>query len=90
MDLIGNDRSTGKKIVIWKKRTGLIGKFPRIIIFLFLTVKRGKVLIVVNVASQCGYTESNYTQLKELLEAYHDRGAVHVYLPKNAKQKNKL
>lgn len=30
--------------------------------------------MIVNVASKCGFTESNYTQLKELLDAYHDKG----------------
>ena len=45
-----------------------------ICLFIFYSSKRGKVLLVVNVASQCGYTESNYTQLNELLGAYHDRG----------------
>jgi glutathione peroxidase len=32
------------------------------------------VLVVVNVASQCGLTESNYTQLKELLDKYKSKG----------------
>ncbi|CAI4232851.1 unnamed protein product [Auanema sp. JU1783] len=35
---------------------------------------KGKVVVVVNVASQCGLTESNYTQLKELLDVYHEQG----------------
>ena len=35
---------------------------------------KGKVLLIVNVASQCGFTNSNYTQMKELLDKYHDRG----------------
>ncbi|CAI5440873.1 unnamed protein product [Caenorhabditis angaria] len=35
---------------------------------------KGKVLIIVNVASQCGLTNSNYTQLKELLDQYKDQG----------------
>ena len=47
--------------------------FIILLLFVYLS-KRGKVLLVVNVASQCGYTESNYTQLNELLGAYHDRG----------------
>ncbi|CAB3403582.1 unnamed protein product [Caenorhabditis bovis] len=35
---------------------------------------KGKVLIIVNVASQCGLTNSNYTQFKELLDEYKSRG----------------
>lgn len=35
---------------------------------------RGKVVIIVNTASQCGFTDSNYSQLKELLDKYKDRG----------------
>ncbi|XP_075985898.1 juvenile hormone epoxide hydrolase-like isoform X2 [Anticarsia gemmatalis] len=35
---------------------------------------RGKVLIIVNVASQCGYTDTHYTQLNELYEKYQDKG----------------
>ncbi|KAK6035624.1 putative phospholipid hydroperoxide glutathione peroxidase, partial [Cooperia oncophora] len=34
----------------------------------------GKVLIVVNVASQCGLTNANYTQFKELLDKYKSQG----------------
>ncbi|CAD7696033.1 unnamed protein product [Ostreobium quekettii] len=30
--------------------------------------------VVVNVASHCGYTETNYRGLQKLYEAYHDRG----------------
>ncbi|XP_010524011.1 PREDICTED: probable glutathione peroxidase 5 [Tarenaya hassleriana] len=35
---------------------------------------QGKVLLVVNVASKCGFTESNYTQLTELYRRYKDSG----------------
>ncbi|XP_010541812.1 PREDICTED: probable glutathione peroxidase 5, partial [Tarenaya hassleriana] len=35
---------------------------------------QGKVLLVVNVASKCGFTESNYTQLTQLYCRYKDRG----------------
>ncbi|KHJ82967.1 glutathione peroxidase, partial [Oesophagostomum dentatum] len=35
---------------------------------------KGKVVVIVNVASQCGFTNSNYTQLKELLDKYHSKG----------------
>ncbi|KAE9549169.1 hypothetical protein FO519_007617 [Halicephalobus sp. NKZ332] len=39
-----------------------------------LSKYKGKVVIVVNVASECGLTNSNYTQLKEVLDKYHDKG----------------
>ncbi|RVW54850.1 putative glutathione peroxidase 4 [Vitis vinifera] len=39
-----------------------------------LSVYKGKVLLVVNVASKCGLTDSNYTQLTELYNKYKDRG----------------
>jgi glutathione peroxidase len=35
---------------------------------------RGKVLIVVNVASKCGFTKPNYQDLNELYAKYHDQG----------------
>uniref|UniRef100_A0A914CGA6 Glutathione peroxidase n=1 Tax=Acrobeloides nanus TaxID=290746 RepID=A0A914CGA6_9BILA len=35
---------------------------------------KGNVVLVVNVASECGLTNSNYTQLKEVLEKYRDQG----------------
>lgn len=34
----------------------------------------GQVLLIVNVASQCGLTERNYTQLEPLYEKYKDKG----------------
>lgn len=40
-------------------------------IFLFL---RGFVLIIVNVASKCGYTTKHYKELNELNEKYHEKG----------------
>lgn len=39
-----------------------------------LDIYRGKVLIIVNVASQCGYTDTHYTQLNELYERYAAKG----------------
>ncbi|CAB3220908.1 unnamed protein product [Arctia plantaginis] len=39
-----------------------------------LEIYRGKVLIIVNVASQCGYTDTHYTQLNKLYEKYAERG----------------
>ncbi|VDK44687.1 unnamed protein product [Anisakis simplex] len=35
---------------------------------------KGHTLIIVNVASDCGLTNSNYTELKEVLEKYRDSG----------------
>ncbi|OIT28769.1 PREDICTED: probable glutathione peroxidase 5 [Nicotiana attenuata] len=39
-----------------------------------LNIYSGKVLLVVNVASKCGFTNSNYTQLTELHNKYKDKG----------------
>ncbi|KAG8065681.1 hypothetical protein GUJ93_ZPchr0004g39823 [Zizania palustris] len=39
-----------------------------------LSVYKGKVLLIVNVASQCGLTNSNYTELSQLYEKYKDQG----------------
>uniref|UniRef100_A0A803LQJ6 Glutathione peroxidase n=1 Tax=Chenopodium quinoa TaxID=63459 RepID=A0A803LQJ6_CHEQI len=39
-----------------------------------LSVYKGKVLLIVNVASQCGLTNSNYAELTELYEKYKDQG----------------
>lgn len=35
---------------------------------------KGKVLLIVNIASQCGLTNTNYSQLTELQEKYKDKG----------------
>ncbi|WVZ86678.1 hypothetical protein U9M48_033427, partial [Paspalum notatum var. saurae] len=39
-----------------------------------LSTYKGKVLLIVNVASQCGLTNSNYTELAQLYERYKDQG----------------
>ncbi|KAL3626063.1 putative glutathione peroxidase 5 [Castilleja foliolosa] len=39
-----------------------------------LNAYKGKVLLVVNVASKCGFTNSNYTQLTELHSQFKDKG----------------
>ncbi len=47
-----------------------------------LSAYKGKVLLLVNVASQCGYTPQ-YTGLQSLYEKYKDRGLVIVGVPAN-------
>lgn len=37
---------------------------------------RGKVLLVVNIASKCGLTKGNYAELTELSQKYADKGIV--------------
>ncbi|XP_075093895.1 putative glutathione peroxidase 4 isoform X2 [Nicotiana tabacum] len=39
-----------------------------------LSMYKGKVLLVVNVASKCGFTSTNYTQLTQLYNQYKDKG----------------
>ncbi|KAL3635536.1 hypothetical protein CASFOL_020083 [Castilleja foliolosa] len=39
-----------------------------------LGIYKGKVLLIVNVASQCGLTNSNYTELTQLYEKYRGQG----------------
>ena len=43
---------------------------------------KGTVMLVVNVASQCGLTPQ-YTELEELYETYRDRGFVVLGFPAN-------
>ncbi|KAF7048793.1 hypothetical protein CFC21_057475 [Triticum aestivum] len=38
-----------------------------------LDTYKGKVLLIVNVASKCGFTETNYTQLTELYQKYREK-----------------
>jgi glutathione peroxidase-family protein len=47
-----------------------------------LSVYRGKVLLVVNVASKCGFTKQ-YAGLQKLYETYKDRGLVVMGFPAN-------
>ncbi len=47
-----------------------------------LSQYKGKVAVVVNVASKCGYTPQ-YTGLEKLYEDYKDRGAVVLGFPSN-------
>ncbi|KAK6274748.1 hypothetical protein POUND7_004457 [Theobroma cacao] len=39
-----------------------------------LSAYKGKVLLIVNVASKCGMTNPNYTELNQLYEKYKDQG----------------
>ncbi|MDK0882661.1 redoxin domain-containing protein, partial [Clostridium perfringens] len=39
-----------------------------------LSQYKGKTLLIVNVASQCGLTNSNYTELSQLYGKYKDQG----------------
>lgn len=39
-----------------------------------LSSYKGKALLIVNVASQCGLTNSNYTELAQLYQKYKDHG----------------
>lgn len=40
---------------------------------------RGNVVIIVNIASQCGLTKTNYEELTKLKEKYFDRGKFFVF-----------
>jgi len=44
---------------------------------------KGKVLIVVNVATKCGYTKGNYEQLQEMYDKYKDKGLSVLAFPCN-------
>jgi glutathione peroxidase len=44
---------------------------------------RGHVTLIVNVASQCGYTDSNYQGLQQIYERYHDYGLEILAFPSN-------
>jgi|UniRef100_A0A2N9GWM7 glutathione peroxidase len=48
-----------------------------------LSIYKGKVLLVVNVASKCGFTEANYTQLTEIYNRYKDKGLEILAFPCN-------
>ncbi|KAF8412263.1 hypothetical protein HHK36_000224 [Tetracentron sinense] len=48
-----------------------------------LSTYKGKVLLVVNVASKCGLTNSNYTELSQLYKTYKDQGLEILAFPCN-------
>lgn len=48
-----------------------------------LNIYKGKVLLIVNVASKCGMTNSNYTELNQLYEKYKDQGLEILAFPCN-------
>ncbi|KAL8053837.1 hypothetical protein ABFX02_05G099700 [Erythranthe guttata] len=48
-----------------------------------LSTYKGKVLLIVNVASQCGLTNSNYTELAKLYGKYKDQGLEILAFPCN-------
>lgn len=48
-----------------------------------LSIYEGKVLLIVNVASRCGMTNSNYDELNHLYEKYKDQGLEILAFPCN-------
>ncbi|KAJ9543208.1 hypothetical protein OSB04_022915 [Centaurea solstitialis] len=48
-----------------------------------LSIYKGKVLLVVNVASKCGFTSSNYAKLTKLYEKYRNKGLEILAFPCN-------
>uniref|UniRef100_A0A7N2N7S0 Glutathione peroxidase n=1 Tax=Quercus lobata TaxID=97700 RepID=A0A7N2N7S0_QUELO len=48
-----------------------------------LSTYKGKVLLIVNVASKCGMTNSNYTELNQLYEKYKEQGLEILVFPCN-------
>ncbi|XP_059640228.1 probable glutathione peroxidase 8 isoform X2 [Cornus florida] len=48
-----------------------------------LSIYKGKVLLIINVASKCGLTNSNYKELNQLHEKYKDQGLEILAFPCN-------
>ncbi|EPS65586.1 glutathione peroxidase, partial [Genlisea aurea] len=48
-----------------------------------LSIYRGKVLLIVNVASKCGMTNSNYTELNQIYDQYKKQGLEILAFPCN-------
>jgi len=42
-----------------------------------------KAILIVNVASRCGFTHTNYRQLREMYNSYHDKGLEILGFPSN-------
>lgn len=57
--------------------TDIIGQHVSISIF------TGRILLIVNVASECGYTDSNYAVFAELLDRFHEEGLDIIVFPCN-------
>ena len=47
------------------------------------TFSKSKVLIIVNVASNCGFTYSNYRELSDMYDKYHNHGLEILAFPSN-------
>lgn len=43
----------------------------------------GKVSLITNVACQCGYTKSSYTEMEKFSQAYHEEGLEFLLFPSN-------
>ncbi len=43
----------------------------------------GKVMLIINLASQCGYTDQSYTALNELHKSYESKGLAILGFPCN-------
>src|SRR5579883_1761938 len=72
------DKKEGKKVpaVLNFKMKGIDGKDVD------LSKYQGKVILIVNVASKCGYTPQ-YKQLQEVYDKYKDKGLVVLGFPCN-------
>lgn len=69
-------KSSGKKLYDFSV-TGIDGA-P-----LDMTQFQGKVVLIANVATKCGYTGSNYSQFSSLLNQYYDQGLRVLLFPCN-------
>jgi glutathione peroxidase-family protein len=66
------------------KNTGVSGILMKIYDYkLMLVFCSGKVVLIVNVASKCGFTKGHYEQLEPLYKKYKDDGFVIAAFPCN-------